>query len=121
SIRRSRFIYGGLHERIGVQNCGPEPVDIECLGRFESDFRELFHVRGYKDTYRGTIRPLDVGDRGMTYTYDGRDGVIRRTEVVVNRAPSSQHDGALTWHFHLESKETVTLVIDVIPVIGENE
>src|SRR5256885_1230699 len=26
SIRRSRFIYGGLHERIGIQNCGTEPV-----------------------------------------------------------------------------------------------
>jgi glycogen debranching enzyme len=121
SIRRSRFIYGGLHERIGVQNCGHEPVDIECSVRFDADFRDMFDVRGYKDQYRGTIRPLDVGDRGMTYTYDGRDGVIRRTEVVVNRAPASQHDGALTWHFHLESKETVTLVIDVIPVIGENE
>ncbi len=121
SIRRSRFIYGGLHERIGVQNCGHEPVDIECSLRLDADFRDMFDVRGYKDQYRGTVRPLEVGDRGMTYTYDGRDGVIRRTEVVVNRAPASQHDGALTWHFHLESKETVTLVIDVIPVIGENE
>jgi glycogen debranching enzyme len=121
SIRRSRFIYGGLHERIGVQNCGHEPVDIECSLRFDADFRDMFDVRGYKDQYRGTIRPLDVGDQGITYTYDGRDGVIRRTEIVVNRTPASQHDGALTWHFHLESKETVTLVIDVIPVIGENE
>jgi glycogen debranching enzyme len=121
SIRRSRFIYGGLHERIGVQNCGHEPVDIECSLRFDADFRDMFDVRGYKDQYRGTIRPLEVGDGGMTYTYDGRDGVIRRTEVVVNRPPATQHDGALTWHFHLESKETVTLVIDVIPVIGENE
>ena len=121
SIRRSRFIYGGLHERIGVQNCGHEPVDIECSLRLDADFRDMFDVRGYKDQYRGTVRPLEVGDRGMTYTYDGRDGVIRRTEVVVNRAPASQQDGALTWHFRLESKETVTLVIDVIPVIGENE
>ncbi|TMD48324.1 MAG: amylo-alpha-1,6-glucosidase [Chloroflexi bacterium] len=121
SIRRSRFVYGGLHERIGVQNCGHEPVDIECSLRLDADFRDMFDVRGYKDQYRGTIRPLEVGDHGMTYTYDGRDGVLRRTEVVVNRAPAAQHDGALTWHFHLESKETVTLVIDVIPVIGENE
>ncbi|TMD84710.1 MAG: amylo-alpha-1,6-glucosidase [Chloroflexi bacterium] len=121
SIRRSRFIYGGLHERIGVQNCGHEAVDIELSLRVDADFRDMFDVRGYKSQYGGTVRPLEVGDRGMTYTYDGRDGLIRRTEVVVNRAPSTQHDGALTWHFHLESKETVTLVIDVIPVIGENE
>src|ERR1700737_3666413 len=64
SIRRSRFIYGGLHERIGVQNCGHEPVDIECSIRVDADFRDMFDVRGYKDQYRGTIRPLEVGDRG---------------------------------------------------------
>ncbi len=70
SIRRSRFIYGGLHERIGVQNCGHEPVDIECSLRLDADFRDMFDVRGYKDQYRGTVRPLEVGDRGMTYTYE---------------------------------------------------
>jgi glycogen debranching enzyme len=121
SIRRSRFIHGGLHERIGVQNCGREPVDIELSLRIDADFRDMFDVRGYKHQARGTIRPVDVGDRGLTYTYDGLDGLMRRTEVVVNRAPATQHDGAMTWQFHLESKETVTLVIDVIPLIGENE
>ncbi|HEV2013393.1 MAG TPA: glycogen debranching N-terminal domain-containing protein [Candidatus Dormibacteraeota bacterium] len=121
SIRRSRFIYGGLHERIGVQNCGREPVDIECSLRIDADFRDMFDVRGYKHQSLGTIRPIEVGNQGFTYTYDGLDGVIRRTEVVVNRAPASQHDGTLTWQFQLGSKETVTLVIDVIPLIGENE
>jgi glycogen debranching enzyme len=121
SIRRSRFIYGGLHERIGVQNCGREPVDIECSLRIDADFRDMFDVRGYKHQALGTMRPIEVGNQGFTYTYDGLDGLIRRTEVVVNRAPASQHDGILTWHFSLSSKETVTLVIDVIPLIGENE
>src|SRR5438093_10660041 len=46
---------------------------------------------------------------------------MRRTEVVVNRAPTTQHEGTLNWHFRLNSKETVTLVIDVIPLVGEDE
>jgi glycogen debranching enzyme len=121
SIRRSRFIYGGLHERIGIQNCGREPVEIECSIRIDADFRDMFDVRGYKHQSLGTIRPIEVGNQGFTYTYDGLDGLIRRTEVVVNRAPASQHDGTLSWQFQLGSKETVTLVIDVIPMIGENE
>ncbi len=122
SIRRSRFIYGGLHERIGVQNCGREPVEIECSLRVDADFRDMFDVRGYKMQTLGTLRPTEVNGRGITFTYDGVDGLIRRTEVVVNPAPRTLHDdGTLTWHFHLESKDTVTLVIDIIPVIGENE
>src|SRR5205809_7143057 len=67
------------------------------------------------------MRPLQVASHGLTFTYDGQDGLMRRTEVVVNRAPTTQHEGTLTWRFHLASKETVTLVIDVIPLIGEDE
>src|SRR5438067_1337070 len=121
SIRRSRFIYGGLHERIGIQNCGSEPVDIECALRIEADFRDMFDVRGYRLQLLGKMRPLQVASQGLTFTYDGQDGLMRRTEVVVNRAPTTQHEGTLSWHFHLASKETVTLVIDIIPLIGEDE
>src|SRR5256712_4208328 len=121
SIRRSRFIYGGLHERIGIQNCGSEPVEIECALRIEADFRDMFDVRGYRLQLLGKMRPVEVGSQGLTFTYDGQDGLMRRTEVVVNRAPTTQHEGTLTWRFHLASKETVTLVIDIIPLIGENE
>src|SRR5438105_8888278 len=120
SIRRSRFIYGGLHERIGIQNCGSEPVDIECSLRMEADFRDMFDVRGYKHQSMGTARAPEVNTQGMTFTYDGQDGLTRRTEVVVNRATATHHDSTLTWQFHLASKETVTLVIDIIPLIGEN-
>jgi len=122
SIRRSRFIYGGLHERIGLQNCGSEPVEIECSLRIEADFRDMFDVRGYKRQSMGTLRAPEIGSGGITFTYDGQDGVIRRTEVVVNRAPGAvDDDGTLTWHFALAGKQTVSLVIDVIPLVGENE
>lgn len=121
SIRRSRFIYGGLHERIGVQNCGRESVEIECSLHLDADFRDMFDVRGFKPQVLGVLRPPEVGGQGITFTYEGRDGLLRRTEVVVHRAPTSQHESTLTWQFHLEPKETVTLVIDIIPIVGEDE
>src|SRR5260370_31051802 len=98
SIRRSRFIYGGLHERIGVQNCGREPVEIEGSLLVDADFRDMFDVRGYKVQTRGTLRTPEVGSRGITFTYDSQDGLLRRTAVVVNPAPRTRHeDGTLTW------------------------
>src|SRR3989441_11039228 len=103
SIRRSRFIYGGLHERIGIQNCGSEPVEIECALRIEADFRDMFDVRGYKRQSMGTLRAPEIGSQGLTFTYDGQDGLMRRTEGVRNRAPPPQHEGTLSWHFHLAS------------------
>jgi glycogen debranching enzyme len=61
SIRRSRFIYGGLHERIGIQNCGSEPVEIECSVRINADFRDMFDIRGYKLQTLGKLRPIQLG------------------------------------------------------------
>src|SRR5205814_597942 len=81
SIRRSRFIYGGLHERIGIQNCGSEPVEIECALRIEADFRDMFDVRGYRLQLLGKMRPIDVGSQGLTFTYDGQDGLLRRSQM----------------------------------------
>jgi len=121
SIRRSRFIYGGLHERIGLQNCGTEEIDIEVSLRIDADFRDMFDVRGYKLQMTGKMRPVEADKQGMTFTYQGQDGLLRRTEVIANRAASSNHEGTFSWHFHLVSKETVTLVIDIIPLIGEDE
>src|SRR5437870_13435846 len=37
SIRRSRIIYGGLHERIVIQHFGSEPVELDCLLRIQAD------------------------------------------------------------------------------------
>ncbi|HYM51142.1 MAG TPA: glycogen debranching N-terminal domain-containing protein [Candidatus Limnocylindrales bacterium] len=125
SIRRSRFIYGGLHERIGIQNCGREPVDIEVELVFGADFLDIFEVkadsRGQVLRYLGRQRPLEVHEHGLTFIYDGLDGVTRRTEVVLHTPPSRRHDNRVAWDFHLESKETVTLLIDVIPLIDERE
>src|SRR5438046_2953831 len=87
----------------------------------DAGFRDMFDVHGYRLQLLGKMRPLQVASQGLTFTYDGQDGIMRRTEVVVNRVPTTQHEGTLTWRFHLASKETVTLVIDVIPLIGEDE
>jgi len=48
SIRRSRFIYGGLHERIGIQNCGTETRRDRMLPEDRGDFSRHVDVRGYK-------------------------------------------------------------------------
>ena len=121
SIRRSRFIYGGLHERIGLQNCGTEEVELECSLRIDADFRDMFDVRGYKLQMTGSMRPVEANGQSMTFAYEGQDGLLRRTEVITNRRATSHHDGVFTWHFHIAPKETVTLVIDIIPLIGEDE
>jgi glycogen debranching enzyme len=129
SIRRTRFIYGGLHERIGIQNCGSEPVDIECSLHVEADFLDMFDVRGSVGALhghqsrpsRGTRRPPQVTEDGIIFSYDGLDRVYRQTQLVVDQRPARYEGTTLTYAYHLDPKQTVRLMVDVIPQLGEGD
>src|SRR5436190_23183673 len=47
SMRRSRFIRDGLHERVGFANYNSFPVPITLTLTFGADFRDIFDVRGF--------------------------------------------------------------------------
>jgi len=128
SIRRTRFIHGGLHERIGIQNCGSEPVDIQCSLCVDADFLDMFDVRGtvgalhgHQARTLGKVRKPVLSDAGIVFGYDGLDGVFRQTQVLMDRAPAGSDANTLTYSYRLEPKQTVRLVIDVIPGIGDDD
>ncbi len=118
SIRRSRFIYEGLHERIGVQNCASFALEVECSFDFDADFRDIFEVRGFTSPSRGTHRPPQTSEYGLLFEYQGRDAVVRRTDIVFERIPTQQSDRQAVYQFLLEPQQTVTLIIDILPQIG---
>jgi len=118
SIRRSRFIYGGLHERIGIQNCGTEPVDIEASLTFDADFKDMFDVRGMNFNFYGEKQPLEASDNGLVFTYHGLDKVERRTEIILEAKPSYRHERTVRYQYHLEPHQTVTLIVAIVPEIG---
>jgi glycogen debranching enzyme len=118
SIRRSRFIYGGLHERIGIQNCGTEAVDIECSFTFDADFKDMFDVRGMSFNFYGQRLPLEAHDYGMVFSYQGLDHISRRTEIILEDKPNYRHDRTVRYQYHLEPHQTVTLIINIVPELG---
>jgi glycogen debranching enzyme len=118
SIRRSRFIRDGLHERIGIQNCAPYPVDVDCSLDFDVDFRDIFDVRGVAHQRLGTQRPLQIAEHSLAFEYEGRDQVFRRTYVIFERRPAAQQDRRAVYRFRLAPQQMETLIIDIIPQIG---
>jgi glycogen debranching enzyme len=121
SLRRTRFVHnGGLHERIGLQNCNIGPVRLDLELRFDADYLDIFTVRGYHSTAVGTTRPVEVTETGFLFAYDGADGLLRRTEVVFDPVPRLA-TGVATFPVHLGSQETFVLMVDVIPVAGDEQ
>jgi glycogen debranching enzyme len=94
SIRRNRFLFGdGLHERLGLLNYNPHPVQLTVRITLGSDFRDMFEVRGYfpDDTgvALGEMKPIEVLPEGVRLGYRGSDSVERHTHVTFDPPPAS--------------------------------
>ena len=124
SLRRTRFVHRGLHERIGVQNCNQHPVRVDLELGFDADFRDIFAVRGYhaRDPL-GKALPEQAGELGFRFCYAGRDGVRRTTEVLFHsRHPQPRVSaGRAVFPLNLAPQETFVLEVDVLPLLDDQQ
>jgi glycogen debranching enzyme len=121
SLRRTRFVHDGLHERIGIQNCNRHPIRVELELRFDADFLDIFEVRGYHPLPTGGVREPPVRDEtGFTFGYRGLDGLHRSTEIVFHPVPRLG-SGRAVMPVSLGPQETFVLMIDMLPVLGDDD
>ena len=122
SLRRTRFMHHGLHERIGLVNCNLEPVEVLIEMRFQADFKDIFEVRGYHSPpERGRRRTGERTETGIRFVYHGADSVDRVTEVVVHPAPAEITPSRLVVPVRLEPQEPRVIMIDILPRFGLDE
>jgi len=124
SLRRTRFLHLGLHERIGLQNCNRRPVEVTLELSFDADFRDIFAVRGYhaRETL-GRVQPVEVTDYGFVFSYEGRDGIHRSTEVLFTWEHSIPVFNGTVARFplRLDPQETFIVQVDILPLLGDHE
>ncbi|HEY4026337.1 MAG TPA: glycogen debranching N-terminal domain-containing protein [Candidatus Dormibacteraeota bacterium] len=121
SLRRTRFVHDGVHERIGLQNCNRHPVEVDLELRFDADFLDIFEVRGYRpERPMGTPEAPGQTETGLTFGYLGRDGVRRSTEVVFHPVPRL-HRGTACVTVRLGPQETYVLLVDLLPLLGDGQ
>jgi glycogen debranching enzyme len=109
SIRRNRFLHDdGLHERLGLFNYNPYPIQLTVRFTFGSDFRDMFEVRGYSpdnDGFAlGEMKPIEILPDGALLGYRGSDGVERHTRLSFDPEPT-----------------TIEVVIDKLRRLGPSE
>jgi glycogen debranching enzyme len=122
SLRRTRFVHRGLHERIGLQNCHQHTVEIELELGFDADFLDIFEVRGYRPAARPQRRlPVTITETGFHFAYVGADRVLRETEVVLHPVPTLHEGGRALFKIRLEPQQTFIALVDVLPTLGDEE
>ena len=88
-IFRAKLLWNNAcHEHVRVANYGLEPVETIVSIEFESDYKDIFEVRGFKRSRRGTTLPTQVGENELLLQYRGLDQIIRKTRITCVPTPA---------------------------------
>jgi glycogen debranching enzyme len=113
-IVRTIFLWRGTaYQRIGLQNHGDKRASFDLTLLFDSDFADLFEVRGEKRRRRGVGIGKLLGPADVTLEYKGLDGVSRATALHFDPEPTRLAVNAATYHFDLAPHETSSLFVAV--------
>jgi glycogen debranching enzyme len=76
------------YQRLAIRNHGERPVDVRLTLQFDSDFADLFEVRGLQRQRRGVAGRRMTAPTTTVLNYEGLDGERRRTTLSFDPAPS---------------------------------
>ncbi|MGH7258880.1 MAG: amylo-alpha-1,6-glucosidase, partial [Nitrospiraceae bacterium] len=118
-VFRSRFLWNGVaYERFRLSNFSLAPVVINVSLRFESDFADIFEVRGQKRDHKGKRLPGLVQKDRLVLAYEGLDGVVRETQLRFSPAPDEMTASQAVFHVILEPKAETTVTMTVGCEVG---
>ena len=109
---RTLFLWQNTaYQRIAVRNHGDRPVDLRLTMLFDSDFADLFEVRGLQRTRRGvaTRQVADVASTVMSY--NGLDDTCRRMVLSFDPPPDELTGTTASYRVALESKQARSIFI----------
>lgn len=101
-IHRRIFLWSGvMYEEIAVRSYAQMPIRAGLVFDFDSDYCDIFEVRGQERVRRGSIlRPRAEPDR-IALSYEGLDGVKRSTGITFQPAPGFISGTQLSFTFEL--------------------
>src|ERR1700726_3896734 len=113
-IVRTLFLWRGTaYQRIGVQNHGDRPASFDLTLLFDSDFADLFEVRGERRPRRGVAVSKLLGPADVLLEYSGLDGKSRSTALHFDPRPTRLAVNAATYHLDLAPQQVSTLFVAV--------
>lgn len=113
-IYRAKFLWqGACHERLRLSNHGLVTVDLSLVLLFESDFADIFEVRGMRRERRGTALPAEVGPSSVVLAYRGLDDVVRRTQLDFEPPPRELTAGAARFDLRLSPQAAAHIEVAV--------
>ncbi len=109
-IFRTIFLWrDAAYQRLAIRNHASYAMELGLTLVFDSDFADLFEVRGFRRSRRGSIGRAVIDPAGVALTYGGLDGNSRRTNISFDPAPNALTATTATYRLLLDAKETKSL------------
>ena len=119
-VFRSRVLSnGGSIERIRVANHDLHSIEVPLTVRFDSDFADVFEVRGTRRSDRGHRLANTSGGSSVILRYRGLDGVERRTRIQCGRTPDRVDENSWFFLIPLQPHEFTEIEVAATCEIGE--
>jgi glycogen debranching enzyme len=101
-IVRTVFLWRGTaYQRLGVRNFGDRAADLRLVILFDSDFADLFEVRGLRRDRRGVMTRRVVAPDQVLLSYRGLDDRTRRTRLTFDPPPTKLAVNAASHQLHV--------------------
>src|SRR5215471_10977314 len=100
------------YQRFAIRNYGDNAVDLQLTIVFDSDFADLFEVRGLHRSKHGRIDHACGADTGVL-TYSGLDGKRRQSTLNFDPQPAELTQTSASYVIHLPPKRAKTMFLTV--------
>ena len=120
-IRRSRFVGGGLHERIELESYLDQPVRVEVRLGVGNDFADLFEVKSeVRDRSAAIVRTHAADGSRLSFRY--RNGIFEAETVVrISALPTRLEGDDVVWLLDLPPRGRWTCSLEVPLRLGPRE
>ena len=113
-LTRSKTLWrGSCYEQLRISSYGLSPVSISISLQFDSDFADLFEVRGSHRPRRGEHWEPEVNRDSVTLSYRGLDDVVRRSCIRCTPVPAHISAHGCEFNLLLQPKQEIVLELVV--------
>ena len=101
------------YQRLAIHNHGDRPVDLRLTMLFDSDFADLFEVRGLRRKRRGLLGRHVTRPATTVLSYRGLDASLRQTLLNFDPPPSELTATTASYRLDLAPQEAQPIFITV--------
>ncbi len=112
-VRTIFLLRDAAYQRFVIRNYGERPVDLRLTLLFDSDFADLFEVRGLRRQRRGAISRQVARPSSTRLIYEGLDGKQRQTSLVLDPPPAEITELTAGYRLTLASMEAAPIYLAI--------